>query len=153
MTPAFVRQDSRAVSTCCPCAFNDAGQVTPKARLLHSLLTYMPPKSKSTGSASQKHVSRFFWHRSNTEISFMCDAIVKGVGQLESILHSQANKLEAVIGYCHALQQDQQILVQGQDVLIRGQRVVLQEILDLHQSVLVGTDTLAKVRVRHHDRA
>lgn len=70
-----------------------------------------------------------------------------GVGQLESMLYSQAHKLEAVVGYCQALQQDQQILLQGQDVFIRGQRVMLQEILDLHQSVLSGSDTLAKVRV------
>lgn len=77
----------------------------------------------------------------------MCDAVMDGIGQLESMLSSQANQVEAVIGYCRALQQDQQVLLQGQDVLIRGQKVMLQEILGLHQSVLSGTDTLAKVRV------
>ena len=75
----------------------------------------------------------------------MCQAILQGIGQLDNMLQSQAQRLETVVQYCQALQHDQQLLIQGQDVLIKGQRVLLQEVGSLHFNVTSGMDSLAEV--------
>jgi len=83
--------------------------------------------------------------RSATEITFMCDAIMQGMDRLDNMLQSQAVRLDIVVQYRQALQQDQQVLIQGQDILIRGQRVLLQEVASLHKNVVAGTDSLSMV--------
>jgi hypothetical protein len=84
--------------------------------------------------------------RSQDELKSIGKAVMQGIGALEGMLQDQAARVDGVVRYCQALQQGQEVLLQGNNLLIAGQRVMLKEVVNLHRSVLVGSDTLSQVR-------